>query len=345
IDKGFAEAENLDFKFELTDYDFDTVSGYSITALLAHSAVCIRMAAMGQDHDYCLELLDDLVRTNLPEEFLASIGRHIVLEVIPEDSEDGEAEERISHFIESWSSKYPKAIGIISGIMEGLRSALLDNLFPESSSNYPAALGQHFPWPRNPGNVDNALQLRINIIDSKPEIYRTLVVPDDTLLPDLHGMLQVAFDWEEAHLYEFIHAGQRYLTGETLNELPAQDARKVRIGELLTTVGEEMIYRYDFGDDWQHRIVLEATPPVDDEILYPRCIAGARRGPAEDSGGIHHYQHILTVLQNPEHEQYSEFRVWLPEDFDPDEFVLAWTHKQLWKGRFWNMGWGDELSD
>jgi len=337
-DLGFEEAERLNFQFELDKYSFDSAEGYSIVALLCHSSACITMALLGRDIAYALELFDDLVRTGLPPEFLYSIGSEFILYGI----KGMEAEDKKEYVaLDELASEFPNfsaATDFIEEQWEVANTVLSENLTGGTLHNYPNAFTQDFPWPRNPGTVESALQLRVHILDSAPEIYRIIVVPDDTLLPDLHGMLQVAFDWEESHLHEFIHEGVHFEMPHEAVPASGVDSRSVRVGELLKKVGDEMIYHYDFGDSWKHQIVLEAIPEVDDEILYPRCLAGARRGPMEDSGGIHRYQHILKVLEDPEHPEYTDFKTWLGPDFDPAEFVLAWTHKQLWKGRFWSLG-------
>lgn len=336
-DRGFEEAERLDFQFELDKYPFDTSEGYSIVALLMHSSACITMALYGKDIAYALELFDDLVRTGLPIELLQNIGSEFILYGL-RGLDTTEKEEYVA--VDDLPIKFPQfsaATDFIEVQWEAVAEELVNKLTP-AGHNYPNAFTQEFPWPRDPGTVESALQLRVHILDSAPEIYRTIVVPDDTLLPDLHGMLQVAFDWEESHLHEFIHEGVHFEMPHEAVPTSGVDSRSVRVGELLKKVGDEMVYHYDFGDSWKHLIVLEAIPEVDDEILYPRCLAGARRGPKEDSGGIHRYQHILKVLEDPEHPEYTDLKAWLGPDFDPAEFVLAWTHKQLWKGRFWSLG-------
>ena len=330
-DLGFEEAERLDFKFELNKYPFDNEDGYSVVALLRHTSACIQMALTGKDMPYAIELFNDLASTGLPKELLTSHGGHFLLALFETVETDHEfsAEDVLNEY-----PQFPLATALIGGMLEEL-AASLDLA---DGGNYPTVRNQLYPWPRDPGSVDRALQLRVHIIGSDPEIFRTIVVPDDTLLPDLHGMLQVAFDWEESHLHEFIQGDTHY--GSRNAEAPEYevDYRTVRVGHLLKNVSDVMVYHYDFGDGWKHHIVLEAIPEVDDEILYPRCLDGARRGPVEDSGGIHHYQHILKILENPAHPEHEEFREWLPEKFDPAEFVLAWTHRQLWKGRFWHLG-------
>lgn len=339
-DLGFEEAERLDFKFDLNAYTFDNEDGYSVTALIAHASVCTKIAVAGPDLPYVFELLDDLLRVGIPEELLIGIAKDIILGVFINSSGNFLV---VAELFDEEFDRLPK-LSEARAFLESQLQDLLEFVISESelgtNARYPNADPSYPDWPRNPGDVEGALQLRINIVGSDPEIFRTIVVPDDTLLPDLHGMLQVAFDWEESHLHEFVHNGVHFAMPHPDVPSSDEDSRSVRIGQLLKNIGDEMTYVYDFGDNWQHRIVLNALPEVDDEILYPRCIAGARRGPKEDSGGIHNYQRILKIINDPSHAEYEDFIEWLGEDFKPDEFVLHWTHKQLWKGRFWNLKWG-----
>lgn len=53
---------------------------------------------------------------------------------------------------------------------------------------------------------------------------------------------------------------------------------------------------YDFGDDWQHKIEIEAILPPDPNGYYPECIAGARACPPEDCGGAPGYMHLLKTF-------------------------------------------------
>lgn len=328
-----AECERLGFSPLLKDYTPEEEDGYRITSLINHSAVTIQMAMLRNDAKTAMELLNDLLATGLPDELISSIATYLLIYRLKNNTENnpgGAEQQNILHDF----PQYPHATAMIN-MMWG---EILEEFANTSGHNYPAAFDQDYPWPRNPHSVERAFQLRIHIVDSEPEIFRTIVVPDDTLLPDLHGILQTAFDWEESHLHEFIQDDDRFVPAHPEAKATDIDYEKIRINELLINIGDSVTYHYDFGDGWMHHVVLEAIPEVDDEILYPRCLAGARRGPLEDSGGIIGYQEKLEILADPNHPEYEDIRAWVPKDFDPDDFVLAWTHKQLWKGRFRHLG-------
>jgi len=92
-------------------------------------------------------------------------------------------------------------------------------------------------------------------------------------------------------------------------------------------------YLYDFGDDWQHDIVVEAVGPADSDARYPRCTAGRRAGPPEDCGGVWGFAELLEILADPQHEEHAERLEWLgidsAEEFDPAAFDLAEINRDL----------------
>ena len=60
-----------------------------------------------------------------------------------------------------------------------------------------------------------------------------------------------------------------------------------------------IVYEYDFGDSWQHEIVLEETVEPEPKVKYPRCIDGARACPPEDCGSIGGYAEFLEAISDP----------------------------------------------
>jgi len=48
---------------------------------------------------------------------------------------------------------------------------------------------------------------------------------------------------------------------------------------------DKAFYTYDFGDSWEHEVVLEKVLERDPEAQYPRCTAARRLTPDEDSRG------------------------------------------------------------
>jgi hypothetical protein len=160
-------------------------------------------------------------------------------------------------------------------------------------------------------------QLKVTVQGIRPAIWRRLQVPSDFRLCDLHHVLQLAFDWEEAHLHAF-SVGRR---GGELDE-------HLRLHQ-VASVKSRFVYEYDFGDGWVHDILVEKVLPADPAAAYPRCIAGKRAAPPEDSGGPWGYAEKLWILAKPKHEEHEDIKEWLGEDFDPEAFDVAATDELL----------------
>jgi len=59
-------------------------------------------------------------------------------------------------------------------------------------------------------NPQGLLQLRIELRDIEPVIWRCVLVPDTITLVRLHAVIQAAMGWWDSHLHEFDIAGLRY---------------------------------------------------------------------------------------------------------------------------------------
>lgn len=111
------------------------------------------------------------------------------------------------------------------------------------------------------------------------------------------------------------------------NALPGRAQRRTRrervpAGRCPDTVGARMRWDYDFGDGWEHAVVVEGIGSPDTSIEYPVCLAGRRACPPEDCGGPLGYEDLLAALADPGHPDHEDFKEWAPPDFDPDFFDI-----------------------
>jgi hypothetical protein len=91
----------------------------------------------------------------------------------------------------------------------------------------------------------------------------------------------------------------------------------------------KILYQYDFGDSWNHVIVVEKIL-TDAETSVPMCIDGPRACPPEDSGGAWGYAEKVQALANPDDDETEELRDWLGE-FDPERFEKDAVNQELLK--------------
>lgn len=167
-------------------------------------------------------------------------------------------------------------------------------------------------------------QFKITLRDIRPPIWRRFQVPTDINFYELHQIIQTVMGWYDAHLHQFDLGGFVITDAETLAEGwdDGANEKRAKLSAYLTHEGQKIRYEYDFGDDWQHDLLLEKILPAEPDVHYPRCLKGKRACPPEDCGGAWGYSDMLESLADPEHEEYEMYAEWIGEDFDPKEFDL-----------------------
>ncbi len=108
----------------------------------------------------------------------------------------------------------------------------------------------------------NVYQLMITLIGIQPPTWRRVLVPGALTLDRLHQVLQRVMGWTDTHLHEFIISGQRY--GVPDPDRTASDVlpeRMVRLRDVAPQTAGRFVYRYDFGDGWEHDVLVEKILP------------------------------------------------------------------------------------
>ncbi len=170
--------------------------------------------------------------------------------------------------------------------------------------------------------ADYIYQLKISLGESKPPIWRRIHVKSDITLAKLHDIFQIAMGWTNSHLHQFIIHGVEYGIPDPDYDMDMEDEKKVKLGELIFAEKEKFFYEYDFGDSWEHEILVEKILPIEKGLHYPICLKGKRACPPEDCGGIWGYSEFLEAIEdvnNPEHDDMLE---WVGEEFDPETFDI-----------------------
>jgi hypothetical protein len=174
-------------------------------------------------------------------------------------------------------------------------------------------------------------QLKITLRGvSKPPVWRRITVPAGLTLDLLHEVIQQVMGWEDGHMHVFSTSWQSYGTPDS--DLGYADEAKVTLAEVLAEPGAAMRYTYDFGDDWEHDVVLEKVLPPD-RVARVSCLAGKGACPPEDCGGAWGYASLKEILTDPHHEEHEDLLDWLSldsaTDFDPAQFRLDEVNAQL----------------
>jgi hypothetical protein len=173
--------------------------------------------------------------------------------------------------------------------------------------------------------------LRVSLRDVEPEVWRRLAVKSDTPLPRLALLLEKAMGWGGYHMHVFDVGGVMFgVPDEDFDNVINEKAAKLH--HVLPSVGTSLRWDYDFGDGWEHDVVVAAIESPADDQRYPVCLEGARACPPEDCGGPPGYEHLLAVLADPTDPEHGELSEWIPPGFDAAAFDLAAANRRL-RGR------------
>lgn len=174
-----------------------------------------------------------------------------------------------------------------------------------------------------------AFQFKIQLMDvDAPPVWRRLVVPEKFTFYHFHRVIQKAFGWEDAHLFQFSPEGWSSfpmiglkIEGE---DKEMQDSKKVKLSQVFHETGQTYAYIYDFGDDWLHLILLEKV--TEEKLEKADLMEGEGKCPPEDCGGFPGYEHLKEALGDPAHPEHQELKEWLglgpSQKWDPRAFDL-----------------------
>ena len=161
-------------------------------------------------------------------------------------------------------------------------------------------------------------QLHIQLCETKPAVWRRVVVADTTTLAQLHQTIQAVMGWPHATRYGFDIANQRYgLPNPDQPDDPTMDARRYTVGQLLQGKALPMRYAYGAGNLWLHRIKLEACSPIGSPAALtslPMCLGGRNACPPVITSNAAHYQRLLDA-----HAQGHIDPTFDPKHFDVQE--------------------------
>jgi hypothetical protein len=179
---------------------------------------------------------------------------------------------------------------------------------------------------------DPIFQMKVTLTGvAEPLVWRRLLVPAGLRLDRFHAVIQAAMGWDNYHLHVFSDGRAEY--GVPDPELGFLDERKATLRDLASGEGGRVRYTYDFGDDWEHDVVVEKLLAAEPGMGYPVCVAGAGACPPEDCGGGWGYTHLREILADPTDEEHDDMLAWLglekAADFDPHRFDVDEANRAL----------------
>jgi len=161
------------------------------------------------------------------------------------------------------------------------------------------------------------------------------VVPASITLDRLHDVIQIIMSWTDSHLHEFTIGKKRY-TEYPKSKEDGLVCGRYRLGVLIKQKGRTFSYLYDFGDSWEHELILEESRYFNPELRAElACFEGERACPPEDVGGVPGYFEFCNALKDPSHEEHESYMEWSGGGFDSEQFDSESMNWELMKYLRW----------
>ena len=132
-------------------------------------------------------------------------------------------------------------------------------------------------------------------------IWREIEILNTSNVARIAYTVLASFETAMYHLYNITYKGKQYdsmiAAGDHPNHDKLIDARKTKLYELNLKVGDELLMTYDYGVDWEFKIVLTNIRKMKDEghlVDYPKIIQGTGFGIIEDR----HHSEVLEIINN-----------------------------------------------
>jgi len=180
----------------------------------------------------------------------------------------------------------------------------------------------------------NVYQFKITLLDANPSVWRRILVPGSYTFYDLHVAIQDSMGWEDYHLHGFEIEDGIYDGKLVRIECPFADPEFNEKDYLYTTEiplkmffkqeNASVMYYYDYGDGWEHKVLLEKIIPRRAKMKYPVCLDGKMACPPEDCGGIPGYYRCIEAIKNLKNEDglLDWLGDWKPGRFNPKNVVF-----------------------
>lgn len=129
------------------------------------------------------------------------------------------------------------------------------------------------------------------LIDSKNVVYRDLLVADNIKLEELHKLIKTAFNFKGNEFASFIHENEGWgaeveVPLENLGDEEVSIMREVSLSELMMKVGDQLIYTYDYANEWKFYLELIEIRNTTPQTTLPAVIKKHGIAPKEEEKSI-----------------------------------------------------------
>jgi Plasmid pRiA4b ORF-3-like protein len=178
---------------------------------------------------------------------------------------------------------------------------------------------------------NSVYQLHISLNDIEPVIWRRIQVLGRVSLYKLNRIIQESMGWTNSHLNLFkINDVEYEVKYSNIEENPeALDEKEFKLWQVVQAENVSFTFLYDYGDYWEHSVLVEKILPKEPDVKYPICLDGKRACPPEDCGGPPGFREFVEAVCNPYHEDHQAMIRWVGYKYDPNEFNIALVNKRM----------------
>jgi hypothetical protein len=223
-------------------------------------------------------------------------------------------------FVENVIRKVEIALGLANSRRVESRAAF-DIRVPETPADFEISIPKKRP-------SKCVFQVKIVLLDTNPPVWRRIQIPESYTFYDLHVAIQNAMGWTDSHLHAFeVSRGSRREATriespyalEELEEKNPLVTTEVPLAKFFAESGNRILYEYDFGDGWEHEIMIEEILPKRKGSRYPVCLDGEMACPPEDCGGRPGYEDCKRAVRRKDNSDglLTWLGGWKPDKFDP----------------------------
>lgn len=172
----------------------------------------------------------------------------------------------------------------------------------------------------------HALRIKVTLEHVDPAPWREIEIRSDKTLPHLHDAIQAAFLWNDMHLWDFEIGDRKYQMKseefwiEPMFGPAVMEVTTKRLEFFLNSKVPLVIYTYDFGDDWTHRIELISKRAIEPNEPLPRFVGGQWATPPEDIGGPPMYEVFKEAREDASHPEH---------DWAEEAGYVDWAHDEI----------------
>lgn len=195
-----------------------------------------------------------------------------------------------------------------------------------------------------------AYKLTLVFENIEPPVWRSVILPAGATFNRLHETIQHVTNFQsemEPYHYFAMEIDDLFITnndaileeykGKKFLDKLVKQSNRIKIDDYLER-HEQLIYNYDFGDDWKIRVELDEI--VEDYYFgYPTLLGGQGMAPPEDVGGPYGYMEFLKIYSDPTNPDYlstygwAESQMFKPLDIDDvnDSLKIVKYKKTEWE--------------